>query len=57
MANSHERLGKNIENFIQMTTKHNHKITYDDGREYVGEFKKGVLHGQGTESSPDGTKV
>jgi len=30
--------------------------TYSDGAKYVGEFKKGARHGQGTYIFPDGTK-
>ena len=30
-------------------------MTWADGGKYVGEFKDGKKHGQGTLTSPDGT--
>ena len=32
-------------------------MTYSDGSKYIGEWKDGKLHGQGTYYFPDGRKM
>ncbi|MDP6712609.1 MAG: hypothetical protein QGG38_07990 [Nitrospinaceae bacterium] len=41
---------------MKKTITHKEKIIFPNGKKYVGEFKDGARHGQGTFTFTDGSK-